>query len=388
MFNEEGMEQSVVLDELAKHLEADVSYVSGYPIASMSSTPHSLGIKVFCQTMEKNAGRYYTFSGARSVEQELIAMVGDLLHLQSGEGITTSGGTESNILALLAARETNPAPTRRPIVIAPQTIHSSIDKAAWLLGLKLVKTEVDDQYRAIPDAIKKNITENTIGIVATAGTTYLGQVDPIPEISEIAEAHQLSLHVDAAFGGFVLPFLANLGYYAPPFDFSIEGVTSISMDPHKMGLAPIPASTLTFRNAADLERITHRIPYLLGFSATQTSLLGTRPAGSILASWAIMKHLGRRGYQDLVKMCMHATMLAKEKVEQAPNLMLAINPVMNVLGIQLTKHQVLNVVSQLEKKGWRIAISPLPPSIRMVCMPHLTPRVIHTFFDDLDKVLK
>jgi len=383
MFAEQGLPKKQILELLSKTLNLDSTYDSGYPVSSMSSTPHKLGIEIYSNTMDRNAGRYYTFQGSEQIEHETLNMIGDLLQINHPYGTSTSGGTESNILAMLAARETSSSSIQRPTIIAPETIHSSVEKAAWILGLNLFKTKIDDQYRAIPEEIEQAITSDTIGIFCTAGTTYLGQVDPIPEIASIADTHQLPLHVDAAFGGFVLPFLKALGYPSPSFDFQNPGVTSISMDPHKMGLAPIPASFLLFRNQEPLQKITMNVPYLLGSSANQRSLLGTRPAGPILATWGIMKHLGRKGYRNIIEICMNNTMLAMNRITEHPKLGVPIQPIMNLLGIQIKGKPLQQIAGAMAHKGWRMALSPIPPTIRMVVMPHLEPDAINAFFDQL-----
>jgi tyrosine decarboxylase/aspartate 1-decarboxylase len=386
MFEEQGLARETVIEQLNRLLEKDSTYLYGHPIASMSTIPHSLSIEIFSKTLDRNAGRLHTFKGSAQVEIEVIEMIGDLLHLEDPYGTTTSGGTESNLLALLAAREAARRRIKKPEVIAPRTVHSSVERAAWLLGVKLVKTSVDKQYRAGPKAIEKAISENTIGLVATAGTTYLGQVDPIEEIGEVARTRRIPLHVDAAFGGFVLPFLKDIGWRSYAFDFEVPGVDSVSIDPHKMGLAPIPSGCLVFKSQRHLKAITKKIPYLRGASATQTSVLGTRPAATILATWAIMKHLGRTGYRKIVRDCMDRTMLGKERVEDNPMLSLVINPVMNILGIKSKEVPLEVVVKEMEKKGWRMVTSPTPSSIRVVLMPHVSTGALNAFFNDLDRV--
>lgn len=367
-------------------LAGDATYSSGHPIASMSTIPHQLGVDVFSKTLEKNAGRLHTFKGSAKVEQQVIQMLGDLLHLDSPVGTTTSGGTESNILAMLAARENASKEVKNPEVIAPKTVHSSIDKAAWLMGVRLIKTEVDDEFKAIPSRIEEKISKNTIAVFCTAGTTYLGQVDPIAELGAITKERDIPLHVDAAFGGFVIPFLKDVGYRSYSFDFEVEGVTSVSTDPHKMGMAPIPAGSLLFRSTKMLDMITRNVPYLRGASAKQASLLGTRPASSILATWAIMRHLGRQGYRELIKECMKQTEHAYNRVRQNPMIEAAIEPVMNILGIISKERSLDETVEEMEKRGWRMATSPVPPTMRLVVMPHVTEGAINAFFNDLDAV--
>ena len=385
MFAEKGISKDEVNRILQRILNGDTTYRSGHPIASMSTIPHPMSHEIFSKTIEKNAGRLHTFKGSTKIEKEVILMIGDLLHHENPFGTTTSGGTESNILAMLSARESFRDRITTPEIIIPKTAHSSVDKAAWLLNVKLVKTDVDKEYRAEPNAIADAITKNTIGVFTTAGTTYLGQIDPIREIAKITNEHNLPLHVDAAFGGFVIPFLKDLNLGDYPFDFDVPGVTSVSIDPHKMGLAPIPSGCIMFRNKNQLQTITKQIPYLRGESSIQSTLLGTRPAAPIIATWAIMKSLGRSGYRKVVSFCMQLTQHAKERVETSGLLKLVINPVMNVCGILSREAPLDAVVSMMEMKGWRMATSPLPPSIRLVIMPHITEGTLNAFFNDLDE---
>lgn len=384
MFEEQGLNRDKVLESLDALLANDATYQTGHPIASMSTIPHSIGVEVFSRTLEKNAGRLHTFKGSARVEQEVIEMIGSLLNLNTPYGTTTSGGTESNILAMLAARETSKK-IDRPEVIAPNTVHSSVDKAAWLLGIKLIKTPVDKSYRAKPQSIEAKISKNTIGIFSTAGTTYLGQIDPIKELGKIAAEHRIPLHVDAAFGGFVLPFLNDLYGTNIDFDFRVKGVTSISSDPHKMGLAPIPAGCIIFRKSRSLKAITRKVPYLQGSSSKQASILGTRPAASIIATWAIMKHLGREGYREIVKECMRRTHIALDRINHNPMLRSAIEPVLNIIGIMSKEVPLKRVVLKLEAKGWRVATSPVPPTLRLVIMPHVSEGPLNAFLNDLDE---
>ena len=94
MFEEQGMDRDRILEILDTLLANDVTYQTGRPVASMSTIPLRIGAEVFSKTLEKNAGRLHTFKGSARVEQEVIAMIGDLLNLSTPFGTTTSGGTE------------------------------------------------------------------------------------------------------------------------------------------------------------------------------------------------------------------------------------------------------------------------------------------------------
>ncbi|MHA1935902.1 MAG: tyrosine decarboxylase MfnA [Candidatus Thorarchaeota archaeon] len=386
MFGERGNSIENVRESLDNVLVTDELYMSGHPIASMSTIPHSIGVDIFTKTLERNAGRLHTFKGSAKVEQEVIGMLSDMVHLDTPIGTTTSGGTESNIIAILAAREFAKKGKGTPEIIAPRTVHSSVEKAAWLTGTRLVKTRVDRNYKAAPKAIEKAVNENTVGIIATAGTTYLGQIDPIEKISEIAAEYKIPFHVDAAFGGFVIPFLRDLGMCKVSFDFENRGVTSMSIDAHKMGLAPIPSGSILFRFKKHLKLVTKKAPYLPGASSKQASILGTRPAAPILATWAVMKHLGKEGYRKVVADCMRRTELAADRLETNPLLSQVIKPVMNIIGIRSKERPIKDIAEEMEVRGWRMAASPVPKSIRLVMMPHVTDGAINVLFNALDEI--
>ena len=166
-----------------------------------------------------------------------------------------TGGTEANIMAMRAAR--NHAMKYRGIVdgeiIIPESAHFSFKKAADMLNLKIIEVNLDDNFKIDVESLKNLISSKTVAIVAIAGTTELGLVDPIEKIAKIANDNHIYFHVDAAFGGFSIPFLKELGYDFPDFDFSLPGVCSITVDPHKMGLAPIPAGGIIFRKKEFLD---------------------------------------------------------------------------------------------------------------------------------------
>ena len=112
------------------------------------------------------------------------------------------------------------------------------------------------------------------------------------------------LHVDAAFGGLVIPFLKDV---KPNFDFNLEGVKSITVDPHKMGMAAIPAGGILFKDAKALDFIKTETPYLT--DKVQYTFVGTRTGAAAASAWAVFKALGIEGFQKVVGNCMKNTKL-------------------------------------------------------------------------------
>ena len=186
------------------------------------------------------------------------------------------------------------------------------------------------------------------------------------------------LHVDAAFGGFVLPFLEDLGAKVPPWDFRVPGVGSLVLDAHKMGMATIPASHLLVRESSHFAKIAVESPYLT--SVYQTSLLGTRNSAGVAAAYAAMRSLGRERYRKIVARCMRNTRAIARRATEA-GLELVMEPVMNVLAIRVK--DVEAVQRALDARGWKVSTARHPPALRVVVMPHITAKAADDFASDL-----
>lgn len=382
--DEKGLPRSVVIREVRRRLQRDLTYASGRILGSMCTSPHRFARRVYSEYMDRNLGDPGLFPATYELEREVIRMLGLLLSNPDAVGHIVSGGTEANILALWAAR--NLAKGRRREVILPISAHISFDKAADLLGLRLIKVGLDENFQVDVRAVREAIGPETLAVVGVAGTTGLGTVDPIDELSEIAEHHGIYLHVDAAFGGLVLPFLREMGFEVPEFDFKLPGVCSITVDPHKMGLAPIPAGGILFRDGDALKAVSRKVMYLAGGETEQSTILGTRPGASIVAVWALMKHLGREGYRVIIRRCMELTWKLAEEVGRIDGLTLVARPVMNIVGIRSTAVDTGLLAEELRRRGW--AISLLDDYIRVVVMPHIKISHIRAFLDDLKGALK
>ncbi len=372
---EHGIDEFEIRTILEDKLSSDIDFNSGRILSFMSSRPLDLASRIFSENIERNLGRPDAFKGSWELEQELVIEIGEFLHGHNPGGIMTTGGTESNILGLELIRNM----TGKKEVIIPRTAHVSMLKACSLLGLKPKIIDVDDNFRADPYKINKAITEDTAGIVATAGTTYLGIIDPIEDIAIVAKNHNLPFHVDAAFGGFVIPFLKELGYNVPDFDFMIDEVTSITIDPHKMALVPIPAGMFLTRNKELMEHIAFKVPYIQGNGSVQYGITGTRSAAPVIATWATINFLGREGFRDIIKDSMSKTKYLVDKIHEVEELGLIMEPIMNIIAIKT--QNVDKTAQKLREKGWVIAVSPFPKSLRIIIMPHLS-------YEDLDDFVK
>jgi tyrosine decarboxylase/aspartate 1-decarboxylase len=381
---EKGLPEKAVLTKLESELKEDFTYDSGRILGSMCTSPHEFARHVYMKCLEKNLGDPGLFRAATQLEQEAIGMLGSLLSHPNAYGHIVSGGTEANILALWAAR--NLGKNNRREVVAPISAHCSFDKAANLLGLKLIKVKLNGRFQMDIKEAEKAVTEKTAAIVGVAGTTGLGVVDPIRELSEIALAHEVYFHVDAAFGGFVLPFLEELGSNVPDFDFRVPGVCSVTVDPHKMGLAPIPAGGILFRNEEMMRSISTSVPYLAGGGTEHTTILGTRSGASAIAVWALLMHHGRQGYRGVVGRCMRLTSKLVDGIRRINGVRLKTMPTLNIVGITSNELDIESVAGELRRMGW--AVSLFPSYIRVVVMPHVKPSHIEQFLQDLQETVE
>jgi tyrosine decarboxylase/aspartate 1-decarboxylase len=245
-----------------------------------------------------------------------------------------------------------------------------------------IEIELDEQYRMSMNEFENKISDDTAAIVCMAGTTELGVIDPIEELSKYCEGKHF-LHVDAAFGGFVIPFLKELGYELPEFDFRLKGISSFCTDPHKMGLSTIPSGVLLYRDEKYLERITIEAPYLV--SMKHTTLTGTKGSGAVAGTYAVLRYLGGEGFKKVVKECMDNTEYLISKITEL-GLQLAIKPTMNVLGIRLNNPQTIQ--KELAKRNWYVSKSRYPNCLRIVVMPHVTRAVIDNFLPEFESVCR
>jgi len=375
--DEKGCDYASVMAELQGALQKDCKFSGGMILGSMCTEPNRIARDAHAMFLEANLGNPGLYPGTQALENELIRMTSELLHGDGVSGLTVSGGTEANITALWIAKKV----TGGSQVVFPQSAHFSFQKALDILNLEGREIGLDDNFRVDVSEVEKNISDRTAAVVGIAGTTEFGAIDPIDELASLSE--DTFLHVDAAFGGFVIPFLKDLGYDMPPFDFGIFGVDSISVDPHKMGMATIPSGVLLMRSEDYLKKISVDSPYLT--SPRQASLSGTRCSAGAVSAYAVMKHLGREGYKNIIADCMESTKYLLSRIREL-GLEPVIEPIMPIVCIKLNSPE--EVYTTLTEMGWRPSITREPKCLRVVVMPHVTKNVLDMFISDLETVCR
>jgi tyrosine decarboxylase/aspartate 1-decarboxylase len=378
-----GIDADTVREGLRRRLASDLVFDSGAILGSMCSLPDSLGAAVFTDNMDKNIGDPGLHPALAELERETVAVLGAMLGEPRARGSIVTGGTEANLLALWTAKNMA-GPGKREVVL-PETAHFSFDKAASMMDLILKKVPVDAYNRVIPEEYARAIGPETMALVGIAGTTGLGAVDPIGELASLAREHRLFLHIDAAFGGFVLPFLEEAGYPAPAFDFRLPGVCSIAIDPHKMGRSPIPAGSILYRSGEIAEASQTTVTYLAGGKTKQQTMVGTRPGGAVAAVWAVLAHYGREGFVATVRDCMERTELLTGRLREIEGVETVIEPVINVVGIRPKWTEPERLAEALRTKGY--ALSLFSGFLRITVMPHLSRARIESFLSVLQETL-
>ncbi|WP_347352177.1 aminotransferase class V-fold PLP-dependent enzyme [Intrasporangium sp.] len=300
------------------------------------------------------------FPSLPAMEQDLVAFAGRLLDAPSGfAGVATSGGTESVLLAVLAARDARPD-IAAPRMVLPTTAHAAFHKAAHYFRVEPVLVDVDPETkRADPDAISAAIDPNTVLVVASAPSYAHGVVDPVTPIAAAAAHAGARCHVDACIGGWVLPFLRDDEPDQQPWAFAVEGVTSISVDLHKYGYTPKGVSLLLHRSA-DLRR-GHFFASAAwpGYPMLNTTMQSTRSGGPLAAAWAVVNHIGAAGYRALARRAREATLAIATEVSGIPVLSLAAQPDSTLVSVTTDRTcDVFTIADELRARGWYVQPQP------------------------------
>lgn len=331
--------------------------------------------------LDDNALNPMAFKSLKAMESQVVSMAASMLNAPAeAVGTMTSGGTESILLAVKAARDRARAKKpwiRRPEIVAPRTLHVAFDKACHYFGLRARYTAVDDNGQAIVGALEKAVGRNTVLIAASAPQYVTGTIDPIPEIGAIAARKKIPFHVDACFGGFILPWLERIGVSMPIFDFRVPGVTSMSADVHKYGYAPKGSSTIVYRDMSYLRHQFYVSTDWPGGIYISPTMQGTRSGGSIAAAWASMMAMGQDGYIERARTAMAVADRLRAGISSIPGLSvrgLPHSPVVTY-GSDDEAVDLYAVADQLEAKGWSVDRQQDPPTIHLTCNTTNAPTV-------------
>jgi sphinganine-1-phosphate aldolase len=377
---EHGLAADEVLARLGDLQAHDVRWREGRAFSlAYTAGPDVLAVaeEAYRRFMTENALNTDAFPSLRTIQQEVVDIAAAWLHGGSeSAGFMTSGGTESILLAVKAARQRGLTErgVRTPNVVLPTSAHAAFEKGAYYFGLESRRVPVRDDWRADVDAMAATADDDTVLVVGSAPQYPQGVIDPIPEIAALAAERGVSCHVDACMGGVTLPYLARLGHAIPPFDFAVEGVTSMSVDLHKYGYTAKGASVILHRNKALRRHQIFVTENWLGGTYGSSGVLGTKSGGAMAAAWAVLHHLGDDGYLRLTAAARSATEALAAGVAAQPGLVLRAEPETTLLAFgaaQPDRLDVFAVADALWRRGWYVDRQGPPASL------HCTVSAVH-----------
>jgi tyrosine decarboxylase/aspartate 1-decarboxylase len=339
-------------------------------LSSMCTEPHPDARAAAERFLATNPGDPGTYETVARLERDVVAGLGELAGLADAAGYVTSGGTEANVQAVRIGR--NRADTRTPNFVVPASAHFSFRKAADVLGVEMRVAPLDDRVVDL-EGVAELVDEDTVAVVGVAGSTEYGRVDPIPELVDVVEAENPGalVHVDAAWGGFVLPFTDH------EWDFADADVDTMTVDPHKMGRAVVPAGGLLARGPELLDELSTDTPYLE--STAQVTLTGTRSGAGVASAAAALEALWPDGYRRQYERAQaNAEWLADELVSDGFDV---VEPVLPLVAADLGRDRI----DALREQGWRLSRTEQGEA-RFVMQPHVTRETLQSVVADLRRL--
>eukprot|EP00331_Platyophrya_macrostoma_P006109 CAMPEP_0176432630 /NCGR_PEP_ID=MMETSP0127-20121128/15504_1 /TAXON_ID=938130 /ORGANISM="Platyophrya macrostoma, Strain WH" /LENGTH=562 /DNA_ID=CAMNT_0017814829 /DNA_START=19 /DNA_END=1707 /DNA_ORIENTATION=- len=376
-----GMKSSTVKEKIENNIKREKENfkhhrVHGTMYYSDKKDVANLVKDVCKEFLYHNPLHYDLFPTSTQMEAEVINMTANLYHGEKkAVGITTSGGTESILMAILTYRDwaRDTKGIKKPELVATKSAHVAFEKACHYFGVKYVTVDVNPKtgLPAFGD-IKNAINKNTIALVASCPSFPYGAIDDVNRFSNLALRHGIGLHVDCCLGGFMAPFAKDNNVTIPAFDFSVKGVTTISVDHHKFGQAPKGISVLLFRDKSWRKYAIYATAKWPGGIYATPTMAGSRSSAPIAGAWAAMMYYGMEGYIAQAKSVLDAaaTLVAGIK-EEIPELSVIGNPKLSLVAFTSNRRNldIYSVYDKLVKKGWKVGALQKPAGINLSITP-------------------
>ncbi|KOX25505.1 pyridoxal-dependent decarboxylase [Streptomyces sp. NRRL F-6491] len=323
------------------------------------------------------------FPSVARLENDVVGAVAALLGAPGAQGTFTSGGTESILLAVKTARDHARAErgVTAPELVLPSTAHAAFHKAAHYLGLEPVVVPVDPvTFRADAGAIAGAVTDRTALVVASAPSYAHGVIDPVAEIAAAAAGRGVLCHVDACIGGWLLPHLRRAGRKVEPFDLSVPGVTSLSVDLHKYGYADKGASVVLYRDAGLRRHQYFAHAGWPGYPVVNPTVQGTKSGGLLAQAWAVLRYVGEDGYTALAGRVAEASDRLLAGLRAVPGVRVLGDPAAGLVSFtvldgadQPDLSLLLHLADELRILGWylqpQLSFDGLPPNLHLTLTP-------------------
>ena len=318
------------------------------------------------------------FPSLLAMENDVVAMAGGLVDAPAGHvGSVTSGGTESVLLAVLAARDGAGAAYSTASMVLPTTAHAAFHKAAHYFGVEPILVDVEPTtFRANPDAMAAAIRDDTVLVVGSAPSYAHGVIDPIAELGALAAERGIRCHVDACIGGWVLPHLDGVA----PWNFTVPGVTSISVDLHKYAYTPKGVSVLLHRDSSLRRGHFFAAANWPGYTMLNSTMQSTKSGGPLAAAWAVTRAIGIEGYAALARTAREATLAIAEGADGIPGLRVVVEPDSTLLAVAADEScDVFTIADEMLARGWyvqpQMSFRGMPPTLHLTLSAATAPSV-------------
>jgi len=371
-------DESRILQSVRDAAREETAWESGFVFNTLCCRPHPLAVKAFAEFADRNLLKEQSTAGRR-MEREVVRDYSSWFGAADQEGrngYICSGGTEGNFVALWAAKARQP--DRRKVVVS-RYAHYSYDRFALPLGLSVVSVPLDEKLEVQKSAFLEAIDSTTLAVIVTAGDPVLGRVDPLLEIISAARDKGCATHIDAAYGGYLLPFLdEHRTVYRRVLSPSF-GVDTLTLDPHKYGLCPLGTGLILFSDKQDLDRVSFSVPFPPIESRT---FQGSRSGGPTAAVWAMLRLLGWQGYAELAESVVAKRVYMENRLRSLPELEFVVQPRMTSVGFRIRGDEpgTRALYDKLCEAGYRITPQVRPAFFMRIIAHH------HTELSHIDRL--
>lgn len=400
--------------DAAYQLVRDELNLDGNPVLNLASFVTSWmepqADKLLLETAAKNLIDQDEYPQTEVIHERVIAMLGRLFHAPAGcrpVGTATIGSSEAIMLALLAhkrawqrRREAAGEPADRPNLVMGADVHTVWDKfAAYFEVEPRVAPMTEDSFTLSAEDVAARVDERTIAVGGLLGTTYTGQMDDLAGIDAVLTGLErdrgwhVPLHVDAASGGFVAPFVRP----ELAWDFRLPSVRSINVSNHKFGLVYPGMGSVVFRDRSDLpDELVFHINYL-GGDMPNYSLNFSRASSQVVLQYFNFLRLGRRGYERIMgNMVDNARYLADRLAHRDHFEVIGDGSLFPIVAVRARDPEALDLYAlsaRLRERGWIVPAYTLPPDaqhltvLRFVVKENLSRDLVQALVADMDRAV-
>jgi sphinganine-1-phosphate aldolase len=311
---------------------------------------------------------YDLHASSLQMDDEVISMMIRILNGKGkASGVTTTGNCESSLLAVLAYRRYYWSKgIIEPELVLSEAAHPSLYKACEFMNVKPVVVPIDKNTGAASlEDFKSRVTCNTIAICCSAPDQIFGQVDPVQELAAFAKSKGIGLHLDATLGGFIYPFLEDPKSKPQPMDFTVDGITSISVEPQSYGCAALGIGVLMFSQADIQKAMYWGTASWCGYLYASATFLGSKACNSIASAWATLQYTGTKVYSEAAEKIVEQTKSFSAKLREIQGIKVIGNPWMGVIAFRPESVDTFALGQWLENKGW--SVDPLQaPALQLI----------------------